>query len=119
MTLDFFKNRILTIQKHLIKIREASDAFLKILEDTYITDAGGVTSSWQYKLIEDEFVNLCAAVKPNIEWNDQKIEIAKNFFEYWVYEFNFGGEIEVEGKPYDLSDLEQVYNYICNDLFEE
>lgn len=108
--LETFKKRIYVLKWHYKDIEEKFDkalsGFRAIIDDVY-----GVPASWIYDILKAEFFNICLAVKEEIA--DLNLE---DLFDFYILENRFNGMFEWEEDKkkfkYDLSDDEQLYNYI-------
>lgn len=112
ISLETFKKRIYVLKWHYKDIEEKFDKALNGLR-AVIDDVYGVPASWIYDILKAEFFNICLAVKEEI--TDLNLE---DLFNFYVLENQFNGMIEWEENEkkikYDLSDDEQLYDYIKN-----
>lgn len=110
ISLETFKKRINVLQRHYKIIEEKIDKTLSGLR-AIIDDVYGVPASWIYDMLKAEFFNICLAVEEEIA--DLSLE---DLFDFYILENQFNGVIEWEEDSkkteYDLSNDEQLYNYI-------
>lgn len=128
ISLEIFSKKIKIIKQQIEQLDNYIDKVIKVLRETFIADCDGVPNSWLFEIINQEFINLVMAIRPDIEWTDTNQKEVLNFFEYWAYEQEFGGEISTIkdtaiknsewniSKTYNLENIEEVYDYIKNEF---
>lgn len=132
ISLELFKQKVEDIKDQMEKISVKTDNLVDMMNNTFFTDCYAVPNNWIYDIVEDEFQNLVMALRDDVDWNKvENREAVDNFFEYWVYDQEFGGAIstmkdaEAEaaewniGKTYNLDSVEEVYNYLKEGLLKQ
>ena len=101
--------RLKKIQKGFEMIERMTDKM--VAENPFVTDGCGVPAAWLCNLIEEHFVTLCLAINPSL--SSKEID---DFMNYYIWESNFGGVIESNGKDYDLSKTSEFVAYIQSEM---
>lgn len=113
MTFEMFGKRLEAVKKDFNEIESSTRDFISGLE-IFVADVCGVPQSWLLDIVQNELHNLIIAVNPELAGKDDIIE---DFINYYMFELDsFQGNIEVDGKKFDLSDDKDVYDYITQGL---
>lgn len=103
MTFDNFKSRLDVIKHDYKTIQQKAKEY----KNPFFTDLYGVPADWLEDFILHHLFTLFKAVNPEIP-DDKAVDV----IDYYVFEQNFGGEISFDGKDYDLSVDEKLYEYL-------
>lgn len=107
MTFDNFEKRLKIIKSDYSEINEKINK--KLINDLSIIveDIQGVSASWLTRIVDNHLVTLFMQVNPELSEEKAKEEV-----DYYVWEEDFGGEVELFGENFDLSDDKQLYEYL-------
>lgn len=106
ISFEIFDERLNVVKDSFKKIRTEFSGLAEGLSHI-IEDYRGVPHTWVCDLAEAQFYNLCLAVNKNLS----KL-VLKMLSSYYIWENDFKGKVEQEGKTLDLSISEQLYEYI-------
>lgn len=124
MKIDDFRRMLCAVKEDFNEVEDKCKDFVSGLS-TFIDGADGIAASWLYDVVKNEMKNLVYAVDPEkllgkgSNWKavDDKVN---DFIDYYMFEADFGGSIswtdEDGGHSYDLSDDEQLLEYIQKGL---
>lgn len=107
MTFDNFEKRLKIIKSDYSEIDEKINK--KLINDLSIIveDIQGVSASWLTRIVDNHLVTLFMQVNPKLTEEQAKEEV-----DYYVWEDDFRGEVELFGENFDLSDDKQLYEYL-------
>lgn len=107
MTFDNFEKRLKIIKSDYSEINEKINK--KLINDLSIIveDIQGVSAAWLTRIVDNHLVTLFMQVNPKLTEEQAKEEV-----DYYVWEEDFGGEVELLGENFDLSDDKQLYEYL-------
>ena len=108
MTFNDFEKRLKIIKSDYKELETKMNKVLESLTILY-DDINGVYQSWLSKIIDNHLATLFMQVNPDI--TEEK---AQNEVEYYVWEKDFGGEVEYISQSYDLSNDKQLYEYLTD-----
>lgn len=124
MKLEDFKRMLCNVKEDFNKVEGNCKNFIQGLS-SFIDDADGIAASWLYDIVKNEMKNLVYATAPEkllgkgSDWKDVDDKV-NDFIDYYMFEADFGGDIswtdEDGGHRYDLSDDEQLFEYIQKGL---
>jgi len=104
------------VEARLKKIKKGIETIDKMVEkmmaeNPFISDGYGVPALWICKLVEEHFITLCLAINPTL--SQKEID---DFVGYYIWEGDFGGTIEVNGRSYDLTKTSEFVAYIQGEM---
>ena len=112
-----------TFEKMLEKIKMSLESLQTsvnsyIQNNPFIEDSKGIVHQNLLNLIQDQFnILVIAALGNQYDASNKKhVYAVQDFVEYFLWEEDFGGEITVDDKVFKLSNTEQLYMYIQNNL---
>lgn len=88
----------------------------KLLDDLAVLfdDLSGVLSTRITKVVDNHLATLFMAVNPLITDKD-----AYDLVDFYVWEYDFGGEVSIGDKKYNIVDDNQLYDFIADYMQEE
>jgi len=109
MTEELYKN----IEEQLTETKEDLEFLEKscetmILENPFITDASAVPSSRLMSIIEHSVLHIIKQINPAYKPEDDE----NGFLGYYIWEEDFGGLIEVDGKEFHLDLIPEFVEYV-------
>lgn len=124
MEFEDFKRGLSVVKNDYQLLEKKCKLFLDGVS-SFIDDANGVVAPWLYDIVKNEMKNLVYATAPEkllgkgSDWKDVDDKV-NDFIDYYMFEADFGGDIswtdEDGGHRYDLSDDEQLFEYIQKGL---
>lgn len=108
MTKEQFKQRLSQIKKDYQTLETKLNKVLDNLSILY-DDLSGVYQSWLSDLLDNHLITLFLAVNPKA-----KVSKIKDDVDYYRWEEDFGGEVEVNGTKYNLQNDDELYEYILS-----